>query len=205
MKKLINRKNRKKATVRNCRGESMLMVIVLLMVFLTLGVAVLTAASATTATASARNLDRQLYYYARSSLDALDEEMRKGKLGETLNQYLLEQLKAVAEQPVPQTSLTKDVVIQPVQLTLNSDNIEGVTFADGKITFTGRADALTISPNRILQEAYVRMQNVKISYTVQYKGLSYAMSVTYRFNGWARLQANGDWGWSGTWQVQQVG
>ncbi|MDO4573362.1 MAG: hypothetical protein Q4C13_08325, partial [Clostridia bacterium] len=74
------------------RGESMIAAVVLMLVFFVLGLSVLTGASAASSSVNARAEYRQAYYYARSSLDLLDESLRNGALGEYLRQHGFEQL-----------------------------------------------------------------------------------------------------------------
>ncbi len=73
----------------------MIIALIIMFILLLVGVTVLTAAlRATMGTAARRTEDRQLYYYARSVLDTLDETLQHGELGRTLRNSVVQELLA---------------------------------------------------------------------------------------------------------------
>ncbi len=192
------------------RGESMVAVMVVLLIFFTLGAAVMTAAAATTAGSSARVSERQVYYYARSLLDTLDDTLRTGELGTLLCERAKDALLTAYAGNAETTSIQIDEST-PIPITAAfSPQFDGIPLAlnDAKLTYSGYADVLNTDATGAITEVSVRLQNVELSFeTVYQTKYTYAMRVIYRYSGWGEKPdaAGTNWRWSGTWFVQQVG
>lgn len=198
------RKNvrRTKQTICGNRGESMLIVVVMLMVLLILGVSVLTAAGSTTAAASARIADRQVYYYARSVLDVVDESLCRdnGALGVALVKQAVDALIASGKSSV-----------RPYHIQLETDDVttdapmKGMTIDPVTIDCSGWVETVA-GKGGTLTKAYVSLRSVLLSVTVSYQEQTYTMRVRYRYSGNAQRKTISDeWSYQGTWSIEQVG
>lgn len=200
---MMHAANSKKVHTRARAGESMVLVIVMLMVFFILGGAVLTAASTSAGASSARTVERQSYYYARSTLDVLDEALQSGAIGRALSTAAMDKLvlsgaDSVAFDNETLLSFTPAFDVEP---------LKGLTFV-GPVTIVcdGRASAVT-GVGAATTAASVKLRRVTMSFTVSYRDIATRMSIEYwcTLNVENYVSATKQGTWSNVWHIQQVG
>lgn len=191
--------NAKTVPWKNTRGESMIVAVILLLVFFTIGASILTAASSAVSTAAARVLDRQAYYYARSTLDAVDAAVQDGPLGDALKSDLLARFLSSGggDYNLPQTTLNPEI-------TLESDALEGLAIENAAIVYSGTAAALDQTEDGTVNQVFLSLQDVTVTFSAASGGKSYAIRVSYQYSGWATRATNG-WVWDGKWTVLKLG
>lgn len=178
----------------NARGETMLMALVLLIVFMAVGASVLSAGAGSSAASSARIVERQVYYAARSMLDVLDESMRSenGALGRAIqNEAYGALVGSGANAAIPETTQSFTVSL--------SGAPEGLEPAAGTLTYSGSAIIQELANEG--KQAAVNL-SVKLSFDLTYKNKTYTMLATYSFDGFALSANGGDPVWTGEWKVQ---
>lgn len=189
----------KSALVRNTRGESMIVAVILLLVFFTIGASILTAASSAVSTAAARVWDRQAYYYARSTLDAVDAAMQDGPLGDALKSDLLARFLSGggSNYDLPKTTLSPEI-------TLESDALDTLEIQNASIVYSGTAAALDQSEDGTVNQLFLSLQDVTVTFSAVAGEKSYAIRVSYQYSGWATRATNG-WVWDGKWTILKLG
>lgn len=199
------RKHRAKPKVRARAGQTMIAVIVMTMVFFILGASVLTAASTATAAASARVVERQGYYYARSLLKVFNESLQRGALGDAL-------LTALLEDATQNGGTQADVVYTaavPFTMQFAPD------FGEGPLSeLTGEGEAyevqITCIGRTLIRDASVsiRMRAVELEFTLPYKDIDTRMYVRYGFNCYSEnysAQGGEEIAWRKEWTIKQAG
>ncbi len=186
----------KKNVLSNSRGESMVVALVLLFVFLLLGASVMTAASSTAAASSARVAERRLYYGARSTLDALDDSIRNGEIGDILRAAALTALDSNETASIPRTELALTVTPPAGFSQLAVEN--------ATLTFSGTVRKQTQDPSGSPAEAYLRLSGVTLAFDAVLDGKKQSIRVVYQYVGY-RASAQAGHAWKGDWSVQQVG
>lgn len=202
---MSGRVHKTKRSVRQNRGESMVYVIVLLMVFVILGGAVLTASASASATASARIAERQAYYYARSTLDVLDEAVREGKLGQAVRDAVMD---ALVQSGLSSLRYTKDAPLTLVYRPgVSAAPLTDIVFSDVTITCTGRAESGTQATGMQMTKAALQLRTVDLDFSVGYQNQTVAMHIQYRCtcNVEQYDAGTGEGIWKQDWIVQTVG
>lgn len=171
----------------------MIVAIVLMLVFFVLGLAVLTGASVATASVNARVHYRQAYYFARSTLDVLDDSLRKGELGDYVRE--LEQGRLTGS---GQARLEETVALS-LPLSFLGDAPEGLSFTDDAAALSYQVVSERINDDLIS----VSLEGAVLSFRAEYMGKSYGVSVRYSYAGFAE-RAEGRWTWSGAWRLEDM-
>jgi hypothetical protein len=171
----------------------MIVAIVLMLVFFVLGLAVLTGASVTTASVNARIHSRQAYYFARSTLDVLDESLRGGELGDYVRTLELGRLLDSG-----QASLEEAVALS-LPLSLAGGAPEGLRFTDDAAALSYRVVSERINEDLIS----ITLENVLLSFRAEHMGKGYGVSVSYTYAGFAERQG-GRWTWSDAWRLEDM-
>lgn len=171
----------------------MIVAIVLMLVFFALGLAVLTGASVANASVSARIHYRQAYYAARSTLDILDDSLRKGKLGDYVR--VLERDRLIAS---GQARLEETVELN-LPLSFSGDALADIRFTDGAATLSYHVVSERINADLIS----VSLEGAVLSFRTEYMGKSYGVSVSYSYAGFAE-QTEGRWTWADAWRVEDM-
>ena len=171
----------------------MIIALIIMFILLLVGVTVLTAASATMGTAARRTEDRQLYYYARSVLDTLDETLQHGELGRTLRNSVVQELLASGGE-----ELAFSHGIEPAV------TVEGCAVEDAYLSYSGTASVMERDENGAPKQYFIGMDSVKLSFTVVYRDQHYNMNVSYHLRSAAFLE-DGEWRWDDLWTVESVG
>ncbi len=188
--------NGKRSVLSSSRGESMVVALVLLFVFLLLGASVMTAAASTAAASSARVAERRLYYGARSTLDALDDSLRNGEIGDILRAAALTALGSSETASVPKTAL--NLTVAPPA------GFSQLAIQNATLTFSGTIRKQTQDPDGNPAEAYLRLSGVTLAFDAEMGGKKQSVRVVYQYVGY-RASAQAGHAWKGDWSVQQVG
>ncbi len=192
----MKRRMNTRRSVLGTRGESMVVAIVLMLVFFILGLAVMTGASVANSSVNSRMRYRQAYYYARSTLDLLDESLQSGELGEYVREYELSRLLTSGE-----SQLSAD---RTLDIDLSFDEAmttpEGIGFSDGRAVLSYRVDAQYIIGNAA---ARILISDAKLSFRTEYGSKSYGVEVLYAYSGVAE-KINGVWMWTGGWRLRSM-
>ncbi|MBC8531066.1 hypothetical protein [Gehongia tenuis] len=175
------------------RGESMIIALIIMFILLLMGVTVLTAASATMGTAAKRTEDRQLYYYARSVLDTLDETLQHGELGRALRNSVVRELLASGGEEITFSHETAPAVAA-----------ERCSVEDVVLRYQGTASVMERDESGAPTQYFIGMDSVKLSFTVAYRDQRYSMNVSYHLRSAAFLE-DGEWRWDDLWTVESLG
>lgn len=192
---------RKRLPSRARAGESMIMVIVMLLVFFLLGAAVLTAASTAAAGASARVIERQGYYYARSQMDAIDTSLQSGALGKMLIKAALRDCTANGGTSAYTASKPLTMRFTPSYDSAPLTELNGTEDKhDVVITCTG-----TVQKGNSVTA--IRMRTVDMEFVCTYRGMDTRMHVRYQWScNVANFNEESNEGtWHSDWTVLQVG
>lgn len=197
------RRNAEEAKRRSTRGESMVVAVVLMLVFFILALAVLTGASVANAGVNARIRYRQAYYYARSTLDALDESLVAGALGEAMLNDALDSVHGANGEYEAQ-GLTRRIA-----LSFGENAPAGLTFADGGATISYDVKAIRANQGAGPEGGMtgtVILTNVVLTFRADYEGQSYTVRVTYSCSASAaRPNDVTEWMWTESkWRVRSM-
>lgn len=168
----------------------MIVAIVLMLVFFALGLAVLTGASVAGASVNACVHYRQAYYFARSTLDVLDESLRGGELGAYVRELERDRLLGAG-----QASLEETVALN-LPLSFSGDAPEGLRFTDDAATLSYHVVSERINDDLIS----ITLENVQLSFRAEHMGKSYGVSLSYTYAGFAE-RLEGRWTWSDAWRL----
>ena len=178
---------------QDCHGESMIIALIIMFILLLVGVTVLTAASATMGTAARRTEDRQLYYYARSVLDTLDETLQHGELGRTLRNSVVQELLASGGEELAFSHEAAPAVAA-----------DGCSVENALLRYQGTASVMERDESGAPTQYFIGMDSVKLSFTVVYRDQRYNMNVSYHLRSAAFLE-DGEWRWDDLWTVESLG
>lgn len=180
------------------RGESLIVVIVLMLVFFTIGATLLTSSSSAYATANERRDNKQTYYYARSTLDTIDESIMNGKLGQAVRTSMLNKLTSSGKD-----SYTAKDESEPLSVSLSGDGGSDFTIENATIKYSGTAVATAKDAAGAATGAMVALQDVTVSFDAAHSGKTYTMSATYSYSGWA-TKTGANWGWNEQWSLENA-
>lgn len=176
----------------------MLFAIVLLLVFMILGLTVVTRASTSLSAVNRREVSRQTYYYARSTLTVLDESLKQGELGRILrdNTWNNALFSGEDEYKIERT-LTPDIAV-------TSSLISDYTVENVEISYEETAVILGKDENDIPISGLVSLDDVTISFTAVYNNKKYDIRATYAYIGWCDRINDTIWEWNEEWTLQKL-
>lgn len=190
-----------KKKITGSRGESMIFAVILMFLFLLMGVAVMTAASATTAGITQRTAQNQLYYASRSVLDALDESIQHGELGQALRNSLHSQLTQSAQDSLVVSCQGEDAMALNIELPQAMGDDYHVR--DATLEYSGRLTVMKAAAGGMV-ECGIGLDDVRVTCTVEYRERSYRLWVSYTYDGWGTKYGQ-KWRWDDLWRVKNLG
>jgi len=171
----------------------MIIAIALLLAVFILGLSVLSGVSVANSGVNTRIRYRQAYYYARSTLRLLHDNLVNGELGDYVLDLERERLESLRENQVNES------VSLHLPLSFSSEPPEGLHYVDGEVVLSYDVVLQRVSP--IL--CNLSLDSVQLAFRTEYRGNVYCAIAVYSYDGYAE-KISDEWIWTGDWQLRSI-